>query len=338
MYCPRIDHFVRFNWNGTLGKCGHMVGAPEFRSWQEMQASSWLADIKTQLDSEKWPAECVRCRDTEAVKNNSIRIDAVKRHEILSRLQSDYLILSGIGDNICNSACQSCNANLSTKIGSLYGKEYIKVSNYSLIDQIPMDRVTEIDINGGEPTASSSYQRLVDNLPPSVKVLRINTNGSRVLKNLDKLLEKKIQVIVTLSLDGTGPVHDYVRWPIRWENYQETVSDYINLADSYSNLKIEAWTTLHTLNAADFGNILSYCDENKINHSWAYLQTPTALNVKYTNSWSNRARDMLSLHTDSRCRSAAEMMATLENNQDKFDAYVRAQDSLRKISIGDYYI
>ena len=30
MQCPRIRHFARLNHNGTIGKCGHMTGAPEF--------------------------------------------------------------------------------------------------------------------------------------------------------------------------------------------------------------------------------------------------------------------------------------------------------------------
>ncbi len=27
MFCPRLEHFVRLNQNGTIGKCGHMVKA-----------------------------------------------------------------------------------------------------------------------------------------------------------------------------------------------------------------------------------------------------------------------------------------------------------------------
>jgi len=336
VYCPRLDHFVRINWNGTIGRCGHMVDPPQFKSLNDMQSSKWLSDIRELFDADQWPDECTRCRDTETVKHNSVRLDAINKHVILSKHNPDYIILSGVGDNICNSACQSCNSNLSTKIGSLHGKDYIKVNNYSLIQHVPIDRVIEIDINGGESTASSNYQQLIDNLPSSVKVLRINTNGSRVLKNLVNLLERKIQIIVTLSLDGTDLVHDYVRWPIKWDQYQQTVNTYLDISRKYSNLKIQAWTTLHTLNAANFPDILNYCDSANIGHSWAYLQQPTELDVKYYNQMSAAARDKLSIHHDSRCQEAAEVMATLSDNQFDFDQFVLKQDSLRKICIKDY--
>ena len=36
MYCPRLDHFVRFNPNGTVSRCGHMVNSPEFDTLEKM--------------------------------------------------------------------------------------------------------------------------------------------------------------------------------------------------------------------------------------------------------------------------------------------------------------
>ena len=37
MYCPRIDHFVRLNSDGTIGKCGHMIGAKGFENFNELE-------------------------------------------------------------------------------------------------------------------------------------------------------------------------------------------------------------------------------------------------------------------------------------------------------------
>ena len=57
MYCPRLDHFVRFNANGTVSRCGHMVSAPEFDSLSEMESSDWLKDTKQKMLRNEWPAE-----------------------------------------------------------------------------------------------------------------------------------------------------------------------------------------------------------------------------------------------------------------------------------------
>lgn len=322
MYCSRLDHFARFNADGTIGKCGHMINAPGFASWQEMQNSTWLQRVRSDMEQDRWPAECRRCEATEP--GHSIRLYSNQRHQLLEKYH-DYIILGGVLDNVCNSACQSCNANLSTKIGSLYSKDYLKIDNTDLFNRIPMDRVYEIDINGGEPTSSPNYQRLLENLPKSLRILRVNTNGSRLLPNIEPMLFSGVHVIVTLSLDGTKKVHDYVRWPIKWENYQQTVEKYQKLANQHQNLKLQAWTTLHVLNIADFLNIKNYARDNDLSHSWAYLENPHLLNLRYKNKMSLPFKDLDSNY-----------IAVDEDNQNDLDKFILIQDQLRNIKIQDY--
>jgi MoaA/NifB/PqqE/SkfB family radical SAM enzyme len=90
-----------------------------------------------------------------------------------------------------------------------------------------------LDINGGEPSSSTNYLQLLDQLPPNVRYLRLNTNGSRVIKVLPDLVKKGIEVTVTVSLDGIGNIHDYVRWPIKWENVERTLVELIDLKASF---------------------------------------------------------------------------------------------------------
>lgn len=323
MYCPRINHFVRFNANGTIGKCGHMVNAPGFSSWEEMQSSDWLSNVSKQMEQDIWPSECRRCRDTEP--SHSVRLASIDRHQILNKARADYLILGGVLDNVCNSACQSCGPQLSTKIGSLSSKNYIKIDNQSLVDRIPWTRVIEVDLNGGEPTASPAYRELLENLPESVKVLRVNTNGSRLLPNLVDILNRGTTVLVTLSLDGTELVHDYVRWPINWSTYTSVVDQYSELRTRFQNLKLQAWTTLHVLNAMDFDNIKAYAKQNNLDHSWAYLEQPAPLNLRYSNSWTQSVK-----HID------PDRIAVDKDNHVELDEFINRQDRLRNININDY--
>lgn len=331
MHCPRIDHFVRFNANGTIGKCGHMISPPGFESWQAMQASDWLKDIRATMDDDRWPDECGRCRDIEETgQTTSIRIGSIHRHKILQRVRPDYLILGGVLDNVCNSACQSCDATLSTKIGSLQSKNYIKIDNNFLFDRIPADRVVEVDLNGGEPTASPGYQKILEKLPPEVKILRVNTNGSRLLPNIQSILDKKIQLILTMSLDGIDRVHDYVRWPIRWANYIQVVDQYRSLRDIYPNLTLQSWTTLHALNVNDFDRIKEFCRQKDLDHAWAWLENPAPLNAKFTNRFTLQAKTKIT------SREVVDKLAIAEDNQADLDDFIRTQDQLRKISIEDY--
>ena len=314
-----------------------MVDAPGFPSWQEMQSSPWLEKIAAEMEKGIWPTECCRCQDTELIGKKSIRLFSQDRHNILKSLREDYLILGGILDNVCNSACQSCNPNLSTKIGSLVdARNYPRADNSGLLSTLPLDRILEIDLNGGEPTASPRYQQLLEDLPPNVKILRINTNGSRVLPNLENILKSGVQVLITLSLDGTGLVHDYVRWPIRWKNYTAIVSRYRELKSQYRNLKLEAWTTLHALNAEDFPNIKRYAQDNELDHSWAWLNLPAELDARASNPMTRSARKKLLAHDDPEMVKIAQQLAQGEDNTEMLDRRIQEQDQLRNINMRDY--
>ena len=337
MQCPRLNHFVRLQPNGKFGKCGHMVDAKIFDNIESMQQSNWLKGIHSQMDKDVWPAECVRCKMTEETTKTSIRLDMIERDRVLRAVQKDYLIVGGVLDNICNSACQSCNAELSTKIGSLESNNYKKINNYDRFFQLPQDRIVEVDVNGGEPTASPNYKKLLKNLPVSVKIIRINTNGSRVIPEVVALLERGIRVIITLSFDGTGVVHDYARWPIKWSNYKKNVSKYLELRSQYKNLRLNFWTTVSCLNVGDLDNIVQYASDNNIDHAYGFCVTPIELDVRHSNKLTVDAKEKLSASENTLLQSIGTTCASLKNNSAELKQFIQSQDTLRKISFTDYF-
>ena len=324
MYCPRLDHFVRFNANGTVSRCGHMIDPQQFETLDALDSSAWLSELRDIMQQDLWPDECGRCQTIESIGNKSIRQHALDNHAKNKIVHSDYLVLSGVLDNICNSACQTCNENLSTKIGSLKSKNYIKINNSSRIESLPLDRVTQIDINGGEPSSSPNYLQLLDQLPPNVRYLRLNTNGSRVIKVLPDLVKKGIEVTVTVSLDGIGNIHDYVRWPIKWDNVERTIRDY----QSMELHELNTWTTVSALNIGDLKNIQAYTNENNIKHSWALLEQPEVLNIRNRNYLTDAADVPDEL---------AHIVASAADNSLELQNFINEQDRLRGIQFKDYY-
>ena len=269
MYCPRLDHFVRFNPSGTVSRCGHMVNAPEFNSLVEMDTSQWLADIRQQES----PAECVRCIETEQLNNVSIRKHAIEFD--IKQTQRDYLIVGGVLDNLCNSACMTCNERLSTKIGSLKSRQFPIIDNSSRFWQLPLERVVHLDINGGEPSYSKNYKRILANLPPSIKSVRLNTNCSTVLTELIPLVERGVDVTVTVSFDGIGEVHDFVRWPIKWDKFYENLMTYKTMP-----VRLNLWTTVSVLNRHQLPDLIEFAKSHGIDHEYAYLKQPMELSVE----------------------------------------------------------
>ena len=337
MYCPRLDHFVRLNHTGKIGKCGHMTGAPEFDSLTDMQDSVWFRKIKKQMEENIWPKECVRCAMTEETSNTSIRLDMIERDRILNSIQKDYLIVGGVLDNICNSACQSCNAGLSTKIGSLSSKAYKKINNYDKFFSLPQDRIVEVDVNGGEPTASPNYKKLLKNLPTSTKIIRINTNGSKVIPEVEELLKKEMRVIITLSFDGTENVHNYTRWPILWKDYKKSVAKYIELRKQYTTLRLNFWTTVSCLNVGDLKNIIDYAETVDIDHAYGFCIHPGVLDIRYVNKLTITGKENL-LATGNILSAIAKNCGSFNiDNSIELENFIKLQDTLRNINFKDYF-
>ena len=272
MHCPRLDHFVRFNSNGSVSRCGHMVNAPEFDTLENMESSEWLVKIREKMQSNKWPAECVRCQETEPDSIRQYAIDLDKQTE-----QLDYLQVGGVLDNVCNAACLSCNETLSTRIGSLNGSGFPVYNNLDKFWTLPQERIVHLDINGGEPSYSKNYKKILANLPPNLKTLRLNTNCNTVLNELIDIASRGVEVTVTVSCDGIGSVHELARWPISWQTFYNNLMQYKAMP-----VKLNLWTTVSILNVDDLANIQEFAYNHGIDHSWAYLKNPIELSVDNT--------------------------------------------------------
>lgn len=308
MQCPRLDHFVRFNPNGTVSRCGHMIDPPQFNSLIEMENSDWLYNLKTQLK----PKECVRCFQTESVNATSIRLNSINFHQKQTR--PDYLIVGGVLDNICNSGCLTCNQEHSTKIGSLHSRTYPIVDNSNRFWQLPTERIVHLDINGGEPSASKNYRDILKRLPTNIKSVRINTNCSLIIDEILELLNRDIEVTVTVSLDGIEETHDYVRWPIKWNKFYENLMFYKGL----DRLQVNTWTTVSALNIDNFTAIKKFVADHELNHSYSFLHSPDVINVKYKNNLTLPYQSMF-----------LGIVATDKNNQADLDEFIHKQKVLR---------
>jgi sulfatase maturation enzyme AslB (radical SAM superfamily) len=292
-----------------------MVKAPQFDSLTDMDYSKWLRVIKERFEQNLWPNECIRCEQTESIGQGSLRLNAINFDQ--QQTQSDYLVVGGVLDNICNSGCLTCNENLSTKIGSLKRKSYTIVDNTNRFWSLPLERIVHLDINGGEPSASKNYKQVLANLPKNVKSIRVNTNGSMFIDELEDLIVRGIEVTVTVSLDGIGEIHDLVRWPVKWNRFYENLLKY----QAVPNLNLNTWTTVSALNIKDLDNIFKFVSEHKLEHSYALLNSPTVLNIRYSNSMTIPYRWVIPGQVAVDC-----------NNQDELDKYITEQYNLRGIN------
>lgn len=252
-----------------------MINPPQYRTLEDLESSTWLSTVKEKFAVDQWPPECQRCEQTELENNTSIRLHAIALDQ--TETINEYLQVGGVLDNLCNAACLTCNKEHSTRIGSLSQRSFPIVDNSQSFWNLPQDRIRHLDINGGEPSYSKNYKRLLKNLPPNLKTLRLNTNCSTVLTELIEIVNQGIEVTVTVSCDGIGPIHEVVRWPLLWQDFYNNLMAYKSMP-----VKLNLWTTVSVLNVDDLPNITAFAQEHNIDHSYAYLKYPVELDVNNT--------------------------------------------------------
>jgi MoaA/NifB/PqqE/SkfB family radical SAM enzyme len=112
----------------------------------------------------------------------------------------------------CNLRCDMCRTWEDPRRDELSGPEIADI-----LRQLP--RLTWLDVTGGEPFLRKDAHELLLTIvrtTPALTVLHFPTNGwftQRVVDACAALVEERpeVQLLVTVSIDGPGPVHDRIR-------------------------------------------------------------------------------------------------------------------------------
>ena len=150
-------------------------------------------------------------------------------------------------------------------------------------------------------------------------------------------MDQSIRVIVTLSLDGINKIHDYTRWPIKWDNYKKIVEQYLNLRSKNKFLKLDFWTTVSCLNINDMPNIFNYTKTVNIQHQYGILNSPDPMNIIYKNSFTNKAKKEFQNSNEKIANDLLPTIAIDKDNTNDLTTFLDRQDELRKINRYDYY-
>lgn len=341
MDCPRLSHFVKISSPGpsldkTFMRCCHMVRPPQFSTYEEMSNSEWLVGVRDKFKNGEFPNECIRCKQSEDIGSTSIRMMAISNDS--KQTKHDYLIADVMLDNICNGGCQFCNPAISTKLGSLTSpNNYHILDNTDKFNKLPLDQIVQLDITGGEPSNSKNVRELLVNLPVNVKKIRINTNASGFMDELLDVINRGIDVEITVSLDGIGPIFEYIRWPAKWNKFTKVLEQYKQFAlDNTGKVSLNMWTTLNVLNVNDFENILSFVKEHNISHEFSMLSTPFEFNAVFQNKLTLMAKEKFTNSDNSKVQLLSSLIASSTDNQEKLEQFIIKQDLLRNISIKNY--
>lgn len=334
MFCSRLDHFVKIEpGSKPMFRCCHMISPPKFNSLEEIETSEWLSSVKEKFKNDIWPTECSRCKESEDIGIDSVRLISNKKHKEFFDIDPNYIVVDVVVDTICNAACPICSEDLSSKIAKLKKIKINPFDGSSILQSIPKERIYQIDILGGEPGASRKSKILLEDIQTfqNLKKLHLSTNGSMKIKEIEVLLKKGISIELVISMDGTEKIFEYARFPIKWNVFVETVKYYKNLQRQYPNLSLLIWSSISSLCVADIPNMIKFSQDVEIPLNGSPIHFPKELSISNKNFLTNHALKTLENCDNDFAKKILKLVSVYEESNDKeLIKFLKENDSIRK--------
>lgn len=202
--------------------------------------------------------------------------------------------------NTCQLRCVHCSPAYSNSVGKDYEKlgwhsnfktrRVIAINDF-LNDQKAFDKhhwpllrsVSEkikfLGVTGGEPSLSKellAYMTWLDDqgLAKDI-VFYSNTNAVNIKQPWIDAISKFKKVILKFSVDGVGPVDDYLRFPGKWDKKVEIMTA---LAKQFPGAFIQ--TSVHALNLVNLPDVIEFVSGLPVIHEINTVQYPSSLNPK----------------------------------------------------------
>ena len=257
-----------------------------------------------------WNRESVSQQSLRQITNNTVtnnqghNLQKTWLHSYFKQKNNyefDYLLSVDIKvQNLCNFSCIMCGPEDSSQIYSIWKnnqshpvpkrildarpgyldniKQRFSESNYEYLDAMLDLSPSHVKLLGGEPLIDKKLLEKLIKLDP-VKKSKISllfvTNGSVDLIEHSQLLTGYKQVNYVVSLDGIGPVQDYIRRGSDWKKIEDNI-----LKWNSKNRPVDIAFTLQCFNAMHFPELYKWCQTHSMKFTMGIVQSPNYLSVK----------------------------------------------------------
>lgn len=309
-----------------------------------------IKKIRDQMLDGHRPTECDRCwRNEDAntpsdrkLKNQTLSlVEDTTIQSLLEQCQRGQYSVKMVKidtSNTCNATCVTCGSGLSSAWASLERKNNIvprnnwRISRDKLDHQLDYSNIKMVSFRGGEPFLSLTNFDILDQIIEHGNTecfVSFVTNGNFDLTDRQKhTLRQFKKVNFCFSIDGIGPVFEYLRYPLSWIK----ILDNINWAQNHG-IDVGVSYTLSNLNLWYHAQTTAWLQQQGINFLYNLVDypshfQPTALpkNIKDRIIQSDpNVSGLLGKHT-----------AQDDINYQQFLAEIQKQDHWKGISIRDY--
>lgn len=246
---------------------------------KEIFSGTYMQDLRGQFRNGHRPAGCRVCERDESNGYTSKRMNYLKYSSDLDfDSEPDYPVeYQMILSNACNLKCRSCSPSHS----STWQEERTKVMGHTGYpmphgqsgngDSVLwkdrnnwMRHVKRLEIVGGEPFYVKKWQilwnELIEQGLSQEITVCMSSNGTIYAEDILRRLNDNFKYVsVALSIDGIGPMYEYLRHPAQWNEVSKNLLDYHRTGMNFSYSHTIGW--LNAYHVPDF-------------HTWARDNTP----------------------------------------------------------------
>jgi len=278
-------------------KDGHPLHINQALTDEELLNSPDLKAIRIAMLNEEWPSACERCRRSEEAGAKSVRQymnDRFQHHwpEVLEQTVEDGTLSNPrvryadirLG-NVCNLTCRMCGPGASRLWSDHYNEvqpprfrilaaqlEDMKVNNWVkrqparwLIEQC-ISSVEALQFAGGEPFIIPEMIEMLEVCVDSGRAdqiaLSYHTNLTVLPEKVTRLWPHFRSVTVICSVDGVGPLNEYIRRPSKWSDVDQNLHKLDAHCEEWNLRKIQFNTTVQIYNILSLADFFDYMGDN----------------------------------------------------------------------------
>lgn len=295
---------LRVCCNSTPGENFIMNNDKPFKIQKDDLEVAWNSPtykkIRSQLLNDIRPKMCTRCfREEDAGIKSARQGWNEKWKEDIEYIVDAPFNIKYVDirlGNLCNLKCRMCNpyaSNQWVKEWSLI-EDALSPSEYNRLKSMDWpenkktwqnlfslaNTVEEIYLTGGEPTIIKEQHKLLDYLikngqSKNIK-LKYNTNLTNVPKHLIDKWGKFKRVQLNCSIDATGELDRYIRYPSNWNKIVENFETVRQLP----NVGIEIHCTVQMYNILRLQDLIEWASPYKHKIYFNILNHPEYLNIR----------------------------------------------------------
>lgn len=253
------------------------------------------------------------------------------------------LMIKSVTSNTCNSTCVTCGPGPSSAWQALENKsKTIPIYNIQSQSKEELDRklnyseLISLNFIGGEPLYEKLNFYVLEKLLEHDNAncfIQFTTNGSTSLTQYRKdVLSKFKNININVSIDGIGPVFEYLRYPLKWDDLLDNLKFFRSITEN-----ISASYTTSNLNVLYHHDILNWFNKEKINHHYNPVINPSHFRPA---ALPNKTKHQL-FEKFGRTKDLEFFIGSQHTDKDDEDfeymlKEIKRQDALKQISIKDY--